>query len=412
MRSSSRLFVTSALAVVLGLVATGCSSDDAARDDVASTTGAGDTVTPTTPTTTTVDPAVAALAYTEPGPFPVGVATLELEPDHLVEVWYPAAEGTTGEVTYDVREFVAPAIKSLLTADIPASFTIAAGRDAALADGEFPLVLFSHGFAGIRLQSSFLTSHLASWGIIVAAPDHPARDLYHATTFDLGDPATAVDDLRATRELLEAQHDDATSPFAGHVDTTRIAAMGHSAGGATVLGIAPDDGIAGYVSLASGARLGSAPADAAGGATTTTAPALPGTPSLFVAGRGDGVVAWDTVTEAAFDAAPAPSRIWVIDDAGHNAFDDFCTFGNGKGIIGIAEESGLGDFLDSQPQFRSLGSDGCEPPNVPVADTFPIIRHVVTAWFRELFGSDIAAVGLSSDVANEYSVPVQIEEKL
>ena len=407
MRRSFRFVTASAMVVVLGFATTGCSSGDGGSATTGDTTAAGDSTT-----TTTLDPAVAAAAYTEPGPYPVGVATLELEPDHLVEVWYPAVEGTTGEVTYDVRDFVAPAIESLLTADIPASFTIDAGRDASLADGAFPLVLFSHGFAGIRLQSSFLTAHLASWGIIVAAPDHPARDLYHATTFALGDPATAVDDLRATRVLLETQNADDASRFAGHVDITRIAAMGHSAGGATVLGIAPNDGIAGYVSLASGARIGGAPDDADDGATTTTAPALPAKPSLFVAGRGDGVVAWDTVTEAAFDAAAAPSRIWVIDNAGHNAFDDFCTFGNGKGIIGIAEESGLGDFLDSQPQFRALGSDGCEPPNVAVADTFPIIRHVVTAWFRELFGIDATPIGLSSDVAGEYSVPVQIEERL
>ena len=36
----------------------------------------------------------------------------------------------------------------------------------------------------------------------------------------------------------------------------------------------------------------------------------------------------NTVTATAFDAAPAPSRLWRIDGVGHNGFDDFCTFGN------------------------------------------------------------------------------------
>ena len=49
--------------------------------------------------------------------------------------------------------------------------------DAEVADGAFPVVLFSHGFTGIRVQSSFLMSHLASWGMVVVAPEHPSRDL-------------------------------------------------------------------------------------------------------------------------------------------------------------------------------------------------------------------------------------------
>ena len=43
--------------------------------------------------------------------------------------------------------------------------------------GRFPLVVFSHGYAGFRDQSTFLTSWLASWGFVVAAPDHHSRDL-------------------------------------------------------------------------------------------------------------------------------------------------------------------------------------------------------------------------------------------
>ena len=51
--------------------------------------------------------------------------------------------------------------------------------------GPYPLVLFSHGFAGYRLQSTFLTTHLASWGFVVAAVEHPYRNLT-AVFGDLG----------------------------------------------------------------------------------------------------------------------------------------------------------------------------------------------------------------------------------
>ena len=121
-------------------------------------------------------------------------------------------------------------------------------------------MLFSHGFTGIRQQSSFLTSHLASWGMVVAAPDHWSRDLYHVLGELLGEPQPEerddVDDLRRTRDLLAAESGSDDSVLSGHVGTDEVAAVGHSAGGGTVLGFAGDDGVAGYVSLASGGGVG------------------------------------------------------------------------------------------------------------------------------------------------------------
>ncbi|MFM8266846.1 MAG: hypothetical protein ACKOA2_02380 [Ilumatobacteraceae bacterium] len=136
-------------------------------------TAATTTVAPTT----TVDPATLAAAYADPGPHPVGVTTLQLTDGPQVEVWYPAVDGTTGVASYDVRDFLPDAIRALLTVDIVAGTEYPGSRDVAVADGRFPVVLFSHGFTGIRMQSTFLTSHLASWGMIVVAPDHPSRDL-------------------------------------------------------------------------------------------------------------------------------------------------------------------------------------------------------------------------------------------
>ena len=43
--------------------------------------------------------------------------------------------------------------------DVPAS-----------ADGPFPYVVYAHGFAAYPSVSSGLTSHLASWGFVVASP--------------------------------------------------------------------------------------------------------------------------------------------------------------------------------------------------------------------------------------------------
>ena len=76
-----------------------------------------------TATTTTISPAIAAKAYEQPGPHPVGVTTYTLPTGNKVEVWYPAVAGTTGTVSYDIRDFTPPSIKALLTANVPATFS-------------------------------------------------------------------------------------------------------------------------------------------------------------------------------------------------------------------------------------------------------------------------------------------------
>ncbi|MFZ9628132.1 MAG: alpha/beta hydrolase family protein [Ilumatobacteraceae bacterium] len=402
---------TLAIALVLAASCSGNSADDSGTTSAPTSSQGGVDPTATVPSSsapsTTVDPAQLATAYADLGPFAVGVTTLQLAKGPLVEVWYPAVAGSSGTETYDVRDFTPEAIRAVLTGDAPASYSYAAARDADVADGAYPIVLFSHGFTGIRVQSSFLTSHLASWGMIVVSPEHPSRDLTNVLAGTAsGDRADAVDDLVASLDLISAEAADPASRFAGHVDTEHVAAVGHSAGGGTVLGAASADGrIDGYVSLASGALLG-------GGSTTTSTPlVLPGVPSFFIAGSVDAVVPAATVTRPSWEAAPSPSLLWVLDGVGHNGFDDFCTFGNGTGIIGVAEASGLGAFLDAQPQLRSLGQDGCIDPAVPVTETFPVITHGVTAWLRALFGVDPAPVALGGEFADAYAVGVEIDEK-
>lgn len=360
----------------------------------------GDDATPadTTSTTEAANPADLADAFSEPGPFPIGVTTIETDAGVPVEVWYPAVAGTTGTDTYDLVDFVPDAVADLLSDEADSTFTIDAGRDAEAADDKFPLVLFSHGFSGVRTQSTFLTSHLASWGMVVAAPEHNARNL----TSNLGgvDPADQtdpLDDLAGAIDAVRTANDEGV--LAGSVDLERIAAVGHSAGGGSVLAFAATGAVDGYVSLASGAPV---PDDG-------SAPQLPDVPSFFMAGSTDAVVPADTRTRPAFDAAPAPSLLWILEGVGHNGFDDFCTFGGGTGIVGVAEASGLGALLDSLPQLRTLGEDGCLPPSVPVEQTFGIINHAVTSWLRSLFGIDATPVGLGPEVADAYSVPVVIE---
>lgn len=404
------------MVAILGFVACGGSDSNPSADDTSAPTEAtassstaseppADTPPVTEPPTTTIDPVTLANTYAEAGPHPVGVTTTQLAAGNQVEIWYPAVDGTTGTETYDVRDFVPDAIRNLLTADVPAIYEYEAGRDAEVAAGAFPVVLFSHGYSGMRLQSTFLTAHLASWGMVVVSADHWSRDLFHVLSAPVGDRSSSISELSEALDLVITANSTVGGPFEGRIDDTRVVAVGHSAGGGTIVGAAlADDRIDGYVSLASGVGVG--------GNTTTTAPLqLPSQPSFFIAGALDGVISAETGTRASYDLVPGPSRLWIIDGVGHNGFDDFCTFGNGSGIIGVAIASGLGALLEAQPTLKTLGEDGCLPPSVPVAETFPIIRHAVTAQIRYWFGDDAEPIGLGPESGDAYSVSVDISSK-
>ena len=292
----------------------------------------------------------------EPGPFGVGVRTI-VDESVTVEVWYPTEQDSATE-SYDLRDFTPEIIRNLLAADADSVFTYAATREAPVAGDALGLVLFSHGFAGMRLQSTTITTHLASHGFVVAAPDHPSRDLFNVLGASAnGDRDAPVAELLAARALV--LDDPQLGPLAGE----NFAAIGHSAGGGTVLSLAGrgEPGLLGYISLAAGA-----------GEVT-----MPNVPSLFIAGSLDRI-AVPEATETAHSSAPRPSTLWVIDGAGHNAFDDFCLVGGGTGIIGVAVASGLGPLLDAQPQLRALGEDGCLPPALDVALTAPVINAAIT----------------------------------
>src|SRR5690606_29753397 len=96
-------------------------------------------------------------------------------------------------------------------------------------DGPYPLVLFSHGFMSYRLQSTTLTTHLASWGLVVISPDYFERGL---RGFGPVPPAAPISADRVVELALAAVEEmNQSGPLAGSIDTSRLFPVGHSAGG-------------------------------------------------------------------------------------------------------------------------------------------------------------------------------------
>ncbi len=102
----------------------------------------------------------------------------------------------------------------------------------------------------MRLQSTAITTHLASHGFVVVAPDHPSRDLFNV----LGASASGDRDAPVD-EVAGRSRTGGDDPELGPLVSETFAAVGHSAGGGTVLSLASRgaEGLLGYVSLAAGA---------------------------------------------------------------------------------------------------------------------------------------------------------------
>ena len=401
-RVRTRVVLVSALLAAL-LVACGSSGDGsssakstqtATSAAIATSTTEAELTAPTTQaTTTSVEVSDPAVAYSEPGPFPVGVAELTDGPVPIT-VFYPglegAEEGKQG-ATYDLRAWLPPAEATKVAQATTVPMHAYVGLTPADPDGgPYPLVLFSHGLAGYRLQSTFLTTHLASWGFVVAAVEHPYRNLT-AAFGDLGSlvagfgstDAPDVAQLVAAIDQVQAAASQSTGPLAGlTVETTDVGAVGHSAGGFAVYGAAAvDPRIVTYVALAS--PTGGTFSDA----TPTTAPAVPppDKPSLLIAGSAD-VIAPLPRVEAAYQALPTPKTLAVIEGLTHLGFMDICeaTPPGEPNVLQVAKSAGV-----AVPDLvLRLFADGCDPKYTAPSTAWPAIDALTTAHLRGLLGLD------------------------
>ena len=331
-------------------------------------------------------------SFTAPGPLGVGETTLTLPTDGApVEVWYPATKQSVAgkpEGTYDVADWLPPALKKLVPAGYAVTYPSGGVRGVPAAPGRYPLVVFSHGYAGFRDQSTFLTARLASWGFIVAAPDHYSRDLTEVLGGPTGATAktTDVQDLKATIALMRAQNASGTSPFHRHVDLSLIGAVGHSAGGAAVEALAATDPqVKTFIGLA-GATVG------AFGATKSGPDSIvPHQPALLMSGTSDHVVS-DTSMIKAYGRLHDPKRLVLLRGAGHLVFADLCEIGSSQGgLLSIAAVL----HVPVPASLVPLASDGCSPPDLAPPLAWPVIRQAVTAQLRHAFGFDSSTAGLA-----------------
>lgn len=183
----------------------------------------------------------------------------------MASVWYPAAQaGAPAPLTRHPDE-VMTALGTLT--GLPATafqhlryVTPAASEGVpALAEGRpFPVLVFSHGLVGMRMQNAPAFQDLASWGYVVVALDHtdaaavtvfpdgevrfydperfgiPAGDAPDAALVEARMFPVWVADQRFAYDTLAAWNEN-DLVLAGVLDRSRVGSFGHSVGGATAL---------------------------------------------------------------------------------------------------------------------------------------------------------------------------------
>ena len=180
------------------------------------------------------------------GPHPVGVRSESWldsarNRELPVEIWYPATSNYTGADTDPARQDTFPAVWTAGDDSTPPPMRQAAVRDATPAALPGRFVLFTHGYAGHRREGTYLCTHLASHGYVVASADHMGYTSWEVDArMNSGDPV----DMSAQRHEMGV-HRLGDVPFMvaeatkrGYATSGPVGVVGVSLGGFTAM-IAP-----------------------------------------------------------------------------------------------------------------------------------------------------------------------------
>lgn len=146
-----------------------------------------------------------------------------------VDLWYPAAPSDAEPSIYEVFPGVAFA-------------GAAAQHNVPALDGQFPLILLSHGRTGMRISYSLVCEALAARGAVVVSSEHPGDTLFDWLTGTQSDDRTnevnRVADAHLVLNALLAGDPSVPADVMSAVDHDRVALAGHSYGAYTAFAVA------------------------------------------------------------------------------------------------------------------------------------------------------------------------------
>ncbi len=340
----------------------------------------------------------------ELGPFPIGIRTYEAVDESRLNVTGNGPRPVTFDVYYPSSaaavEGVSQEIVSVLGIEILPTPSF---RDVQTADGVFPMVLFSHGFEGIRFQSFFHVAHLASHGFIVVSPDHHGNTIPDGLA-DIVDPATAVNrafDMKFLMDRILDPGTDSGAEFAASIDAERIGMSGHSYGGyeafiltggevrgssldetTVTLGTFTDPRIKAILPMAP-RTMRRVDAVTLGDSYFQTVTV----PALIIGSELDMTDPFFVDAMRAFDNLPIGAQfvgLAEVLDGGHNTFTDLCELQSDVlEVVGGADE-------------------GCMPRHLPWKHAHDLINYLALNFFDGVLnGNDEALERLTPEVVGE-----------
>lgn len=214
------------------------------------------------------------------GPFAIGTTTLyqvdetraeiytDAPNDHrelMMQIWYPAEQDAPGAkaVYLESLDVAGPAIADFF--ELPSfllnhvnltKLDIVQDAPVAASKSPFPIILFSHGLAGIRMQGTTMVRELVSHGYVVAAVDHTYAnaftsfpdgrvifyDPYRLFTDGDSNPEEAntlvnqwAGDLGFMLDQLTVWNEEEGNRFNGRLNPSSVGVFGHSTGGGTTV---------------------------------------------------------------------------------------------------------------------------------------------------------------------------------
>lgn len=318
------------------------------------------------------------------GPWEVGARAVKIG-SMDAEVWYPARHLSSDgkeKYIYDLRKYLPEEQQGTVTDSTTIRQPCDCYRDLELdtEHGPYPVVVFAHGFSGFSGQSLPQMTHWASRGFVVLSADHPSLGLktfLQDGIFGIaGGASSSGCDLQMANgqagevvQVLDALKEPSgdLAFLASHIDLTRMAASGHSAGGGAIRALSNYPDVRLLMPMASGGVCDGAELES----------------TLVMGGLTDAIAAYTSQQDGYANAKPK-KRLVGLAKAGHMAFTAFCPIGaSDGGILAAAQKAGV--MFD--PIFLSvvgpLASDGCQAGSLPAEEGWAAINYATSAALEE-----------------------------
>jgi predicted dienelactone hydrolase len=334
----------------------------------------------------------AAPAPSEMGPYPVGVKTVVYTDESrqtpgregprtlVTEIWYPAAEAARDMPKRDyilfdeIPEDLRADFPDIQPEDLGGVFTEAVQDAPVRADGEkYPLIVFSHGKGGIRMQSTFYTVTLASHGYVVVSTDHEADtipDLLREAMEGDVNLNTTVDSfidrpLDVAYLITQMENLAEDDPLKAITDVETVGVTGHSFGALTSFRIAGLDSRVDAIVAHTPVGITMVEVELGIGVEDF------GIPYMIQAGGMDETLPADIHAESVWEHMVPPRYYLMLNTAGHFTYSDLCVLD----VVAINEAI-------PQMDVSNVLNDGCGEGNVSTEDAFPVINHYSIGFFN------------------------------